>query len=361
MLRIRWTNVNSDGNEELPELVQRPYCSSSDDDSSDDEATLRCFRMGIPSSSHRHKYHATTRSQSRRRNHLDDFKKAPLDDPDPDGEESDGVIPPYSNLAQAAQCTKEELVQPQKDSGERVTKVEPDVGEYSNSFHGTSIDTLRDTFDATTRHGTRGATQGHALWGLIPSPSPILTIMRRREIATDILYSAAPVFGMGSTDVQFSIGRNFIFRSTRRLGSLNKDLMHTLYDEICKYGAVDKLSNDTAKAQLSAHAKDVLRTFAIGDWQSEPHNTMEREWGDTKRVVTSLLNHPGAPPEAWMLALECVCSVQNRTSHGNPGKRTPIELPLGYTPNIMVLLQLASWEPVLYSKCDAMFPFDGTE
>ncbi|MCA1800264.1 MAG: hypothetical protein LC650_03130, partial [Actinobacteria bacterium] len=116
---------------------------------------------------------------------------------------------------------------------------------------------------------------------------------------------------------------------------------------------------------LSARVKEVLRTFAIDDWQSEPYkgnqNFAERGWRDTKRKVNSLLNHSGAPPEAWMLALEYVCFVQNHTSHESLGKRTPIEWLLGHTPDITVLLQFEFWEPVLYSKYDAKFPADGTE
>ena len=42
-------------------------------------------------------------------------------------------------------------------------------------------------------------------------------------------------------------------------------------DEIRKYGAMDKLTSDNAKAEISARVKDVLRTLNIKDWQSEPY------------------------------------------------------------------------------------------
>jgi hypothetical protein len=42
-------------------------------------------------------------------------------------------------------------------------------------------------------------------------------------------------------------------------------------DEICKYGAMDKLTSNNAKAEISVRVKDVLRTLNINDWQSEPY------------------------------------------------------------------------------------------
>jgi hypothetical protein len=73
-------------------------------------------------------------------------------------------------------------------------------------------------------------------------------------------------------------------------------------DEIRKYGAMDKLTSDNAKAEISARVKDVLRTLNIDDWQSEPYkgnqNFAKRGWRDTKRKVNSLLNLSGADPAA---------------------------------------------------------------
>jgi hypothetical protein len=136
-------------------------------------------------------------------------------------------------------------------------------------------------------------------------------------------------------------------------------------DKIRKYGAMDKLTSDNAKAEISARVKDVLRTLNIDDWQSEAYkgnqNFAERGWRDTKRKVNSLLNLSGADPAAWMLALEYVCFVQNHTAVDSLGGRTPIEWLLGYTPDILVLLQFQFWEPVLYAKYEGKFPSDSTE
>jgi hypothetical protein len=162
----------------------------------------------------------------------------------------------FNNRAKAAQS-----LEPNEDSGEQIAGIEPrlhipskkDVAEYSKYFPGTDIDTLRKTFDATTQYGSKGATQGHTLHNQIASPNPILNLPRRhKEVATDTLYSDTPAFDSSSTVAQFFIGRKSSFWSARRLGSSDKDFVHNLMDEICKYGAMDKLTSNNAKAEISA-------------------------------------------------------------------------------------------------------------
>ena len=36
---------------------------------------------------------------------------------------------------------------------------------------------------------------------------------------------------------------------------------------------MDTLTNDCAQAQISKRVKDILRSYVIKDWQSEPHST----------------------------------------------------------------------------------------
>jgi hypothetical protein len=56
-----------------------------------------------------------------------------------------------------------------------------------------------------------------------------------------------------------------------------------------KRGAMTKLISDSAKLEISARVKDVLRAFIIDDWQSEPYyqhqNFAERGYKDTKSYV----------------------------------------------------------------------------
>ena len=129
--------------------------------------------------------------------------------------------------------------------------------------------------------------------------------------------------------------------------------------------AMDWLISDNAKAQISDQVKEILHTFCIKDWQSEPYkgnqNFVERAWKDTKTHVNNLLNMSGAPPELWLQALYYICMIQIHTAFPSLNYRTPTEWLLGYTPDITVLLQFQFWEPVYYAKYNAKFPADTTE
>ena len=237
---------------------------------------------------------------------------------------------------------------------------------YAKYFPGANIDSIKKTFRATTQLGTRGAVEGFNLRNRILAPNPMLTAPRRNEdVATDTLYSRTPAIDDGSTAAQFFIGRTSNFRSIVPLGSSDKQMAKALMDEIRKYGAMDRLISDNAKAQISERVKEILRTFCIKDWQSEPYkgnqNYAERGWKDTKTRTNNLLNMSGAPPELWLQALAYVCTIQNHSAVTSLNNRTPIEWLLGYTPDITVLLQFQFWEPVYYAKYDAKFPADSTE
>ena len=103
----------------------------------------------------------------------------------------------------------------------------------------------------------------------------------------------------------------------------------------------------------------------IDDWQSEPYkgnqNFAECGWKEKKSKVNHVLNVSGAPPETWLLALQYVCFVQNRTAVPSLGNCTPTEWLLRYTPDISVLLQHRFYEPIYDSKYDSKFPRNAWE
>ena len=94
--------------------------------------------------------------------------------------------------------------------------------------------------------------------------------------------------------------------------------MNTLEDNIRLRGAIDKLISDGAQAELSDHAKDILRNLCIDKWHSEAHyqhqNFAEHRWCHIKKNVEWLKNLRNCPPEVWLLALQCVYSVMNHTA-----------------------------------------------
>ncbi|MCA1807832.1 MAG: hypothetical protein LC687_08315, partial [Actinobacteria bacterium] len=207
--------------------------------------------------------------KKKRKSRYDDGQGTELqDEPDPHPEKNDDDnVTGYNNPARTAQAklddklfTQEErdaMEQPNKEEGETIPEAtarilhpsKKDVDQYSRFFPGTDIDTLRKTFDSTTQYGSKGATSGHTLYNQIASPNPILNIPRRHEnVATNTLYSDTPAFDSGSTAAQFFIGRKSHYRTARSLGSSDRDFAKTLMDEIRKYGAMDKLVSDNAKA-----------------------------------------------------------------------------------------------------------------
>ena len=233
-------------------------------------------------------------------------------------------------------------------------------------FPGASVETIKKTFEATTQYATRGAVEGTTLRQQIRAPNPVLNVRRRNEdVATDTLHSSTPAAGNGSTKAQFFIGRLSKYRSVVPIGNSDKDFVHALMEEIRKRGAMNRVISDRAKAEISARVKDVLRTYNIGDWQSEPHqqrqNYAERGFKNTKEWTNNVLNMSGAPASMWLFALIYVCFLQNHLAYKSLGWRTPIEWLLGYTPDISVLLQFVFYQPVLYAMREPSFPEDSTE
>jgi len=276
--------------------------------------------------------------------------------PDSDSDSTDGIEPGSNNLARVPLPTPLVLSKPSRR----------DYSKYARFFPGADLDCIRRTFDATTQLGTRGAIDGLQLRNRLHAPNPILNTPRRNEpVATDTLYSRTHAIDDGSLAAQFFIGRRSHFRSVVPLGTTDRAFASALLDEIRKYGAMDVLISDNAKAQVSERVKDILRTYRIKDWHSEPYqgnqNFAERGWRDTKARTNSLLNSSGAPPELWLQALQYVCVIQNHTAYRSLNNRTPIEWLHGVTPDITVLLQFQFWEPVYYTRYDTKFPADSTE
>ena len=122
---------------------------------------------------------------------------------------------------------------------------------------------------------------------------------------------------------------------------------------------MDILVSNRAQAQISKKVHDVLRTFAIKDRQSEPHNKnqnyAEHGWKDTKLLSNHVLDTSGAPRSAWFLALKYVCMLLNHVARESLNWRTPTEWLLGYTPDITAFLVFVFWEGVYYKEVEPAF------
>lgn len=133
----------------------------------------------------------------------------------------------------------------------------------------------------------------------------------------------------------------------------------TLEDNIHKHGAMDKLISDHAQTEISCKTKDILRTYCINDWQSEPYhqhqNLAEGHWRTIKNKTNVTLDCTGAPACTWLLCIMWVIFIMNHMACAELGYRTPIKALTGSTPNISAMLEFGFWDLVYYCLEDHGF------
>jgi len=134
---------------------------------------------------------------------------------------------------------------------------------------------------------------------------PALNVDRGREaVATDTVFSDTHSIDNGATMAQIFIGHETFVADVYGMKSMAQ-FTSTLEDNIRKRGAMSKLISDRAEVEISQKAHDILRAYAIDDWQSEPYhqhqNFAERRWGVIKAYTNNTLNRTGAPASTWLL------------------------------------------------------------
>ena len=265
----------------------------------------------------------------------------------------------YNNPAKSTKQNEERKV----EGGPYIGKPsEINFEKFRMHFCGAPVNVIEKTFENTTQMGRKGAVKGMKLWKRHKAPNPALNIPRRNEpVATDTIYGpGCPAVDNGSTAAQFFVGRKSGFCAVEGLGKSDKRYPIALMNHIRRYGAMDQIISDNAKAQISARVEEILNMLHIKDWTSEPHkknmNFAERIWRDIKRKSEATLNFSNAPAFVWLLAIEYVCFIQNHTAQESLGWRTPTEWLLGYTPDITALLCFHFWEPIYYAVDEASYP-----
>ena len=122
----------------------------------------------------------------------------------------------------------------------------------------------------------------------------------------------------------------------------DKQFVNTFEDIIRQRGAMDRLISDSAQVETQGRAKDILRAYVIGNWQSEANqqhqNPAERKYQHLKSTTNRLLERSGSPANTWFLCFVYVCFLLNRIASSTLGWCTPIECLTGTTPAISVLL-----------------------
>ena len=233
-------------------------------------------------------------------------------------------------------------------------------------FLNQPIDVVRHSFNATTRYH-RSVSSPTRILDTRRTQYPAANTMRRHEpVATDTVFADIQAWG-GATCAQIFVGRNSRFVSIHGCKS-DAQFVNTLEDEIRKRGAMDTLISDRAQAEVSNRVQDILRSFVIDDWQSEPHyqhqNYSERVYQEIKKFANWVLNWSGAPPEAWLLVFKYVAFIWNRTARKTIEWRTPSEVLTGQTPDISVMLHFVFWEQCFiknYVEPGPRFPSESNE
>ena len=240
--------------------------------------------------------------------------------------------------------------------GERVVKpLKIDYQKWRPYLLHVPIEKVRQTFKNTTQHATN-VVSGRIIRQTLKSPFPAHNVYRRNEpVATDTIYAGTPAIGTGGQcAAQLFIGRKSLVIDIYGMKS-NAEFVNTLEDVIRKRGAMDKLISDSARVEISARVKDILRALCIDSWQSERNyqhqNFSEHRWHHFKRNINWIMNWRNVPPNIWLLCAKWVADVMNHTSEKSLGWRPPLQVMTGQTVDISILLCFMFWDVVYIPRC----------
>jgi hypothetical protein len=89
-----------------------------------------------------------------------------------------------------------------------------------------------------------------------------------------------------------------------------REMAGTLEDFIQFHGAPNALFSDNAKAQIGRAVQEILRKYAIRDFQCAPHhqhqNPAECRIQEVKELSNQMLDCTGAPPNLFVCIIYCL-------------------------------------------------------
>jgi hypothetical protein len=126
-----------------------------------------------------------------------------------------------------------------------------------------------------------------------------LNVFRCQEdVACDIVYSDVPAIYDGSTAAVIFVGVNAQVTDVYGIKT-DKQFVNMLEDNIIQRGAPFKFISDRGQSIVSNKVAEILRTFRIDNWQSEPHqqhqNPAERRYQTIRNYTNRILDRSGAP------------------------------------------------------------------
>ena len=232
-----------------------------------------------------------------------------------------------------------------------------DIKQYRPYFLHVPDEVIRQTFKNTTQYAS-SIMSGPRIQKTLKSPYPAQNVRRREEpVATDYIYAATEAVDTpGYKGAQVYVGRKSRAISIHGCKG-RKHFVPTLIDEIRKHGAMTLLISDGAQEETSTRAIEVLRSFLIQHWQSEPYfqhqNWSEHVWHFAKDNVQWYMTWRNVQSNAWLLCLEWVCDIMNHTAVRSLGWRTPMEVLQGQTVDISKFLCFLFWDIVYCDRYES--------
>ena len=245
---------------------------------------------------------------------------------------------------------------------------EPDWNTQRPFLAWTSPSSIKDNFNVTTRHGTAPHTQDY-IKKHFKSRNPVFNIPRCSEaVATDTIFSDTPAVDDGPTMAQFFCGHDTFVCDAYGIKSTIQ-FINTLSDNIRKRGAMDTLTSDGGKYEISKGVTDLLHSLFIQDYQSEPYhqdqNKDENCFGPAKRYTNTVMNTSGCRACCWLLCLQYICVVLHHLASPTLQGICPAPALQGTTPDISFMLHSSFYEPVHYridsSEPEFHFPSPSNE
>jgi hypothetical protein len=122
------------------------------------------------------------------------------------------------------------------------------------------------------------------------------------------VYSDVPAIFDGSTAAVIFVGTSTKVTDVHGIKKDNQ-FAKALEDNTIQQGAPNHHLSNKGQALISNKVEDILCTFCLDSWQSEPHQHHQNPANSTNRIF----DRTGAPAHVWLLCLQHVCYPLNHT------------------------------------------------
>ena len=128
---------------------------------------------------------------------------------------------------------------------------------------------------------------------------------------------------------------------------------------------MDKLLSDSAKTEIFNKVMDILMSYHISNWHSEPYhqnqNPPEWRYRTIKSWTNTVMSRSCASDNCWLLCLIYVCYLLNHIACSALDGQIPLLASTGITIDISIILLFTFYQPVFYATYDQHFPSESEE